>query len=531
MECSVERIDHLGIVAGIIKDLGIVEMINERLKADIREDISPGNIVAGMIINGLGFTSKPLSLTPIFFENKALELLFRPGVTADLFNRSKLSRILDKIYEYGCSNLFYEISSACCIQENIDMRFNSEDTTTISVEGCYDKCSDEHAIKLTHGFSKDHRVDLKQLVHELMVSQDGGVPLLMKSWNGNSNDSKIFNIRSKELIKEFSKSDSPRYLIADSKLYSKSNAINLNQLGFITRIPGTIKEEINIVKECNNNQNWLNLDLENKYQSMSITHYGINQRWIVVKSNSAKNRAEKRLSKAVENENILLKQLQKHLNKELFACEMDAKKYLMKETTQLKYHQITETTLEKVIVDEVDKYRIIFQCEKLDSIIMQEIEQHSCYTIGTNISIVDLDDISIIKAYKRQNNSVENIGFRFLKDPIFFTSSLFLKKNSRIEGLMTVMTLSLLVYSIAQRRARAELEKQNETVPNQINKPTKKPTARWIFQLMSGINLVKIKIDGKIQTVIEGMNKLKGKLAKLFGESVANIYFMHQLSC
>ena len=100
------------------------------------------------------------------------------------------------------------------------MRFNSEDTTTISVEGCYDKCSDEHAIKLTHGFSKDHRVDLKQLVHELMVSQDGGVPLLMKSWNGNSNDSKIFNIRSKELIKEFSKSESPRYLIADSKLYS-----------------------------------------------------------------------------------------------------------------------------------------------------------------------------------------------------------------------------------------------------------------------------------------------------------------------
>jgi transposase len=31
-----------------------------------------------------------------------------------------------------------------------------------------------HAIRIPHGYSKDHRPDFKQVVLELMVSQDGG---------------------------------------------------------------------------------------------------------------------------------------------------------------------------------------------------------------------------------------------------------------------------------------------------------------------------------------------------------------------
>jgi hypothetical protein len=39
-----------------------------------------------MILNGLGFSDRPLTLTPQFFENKALSLLFRPGMKAESFN-------------------------------------------------------------------------------------------------------------------------------------------------------------------------------------------------------------------------------------------------------------------------------------------------------------------------------------------------------------------------------------------------------------------------------------------------------------
>ena len=95
-------------------------------------------------------------------------------------------------------------------------------------------------ILITHGSSKDHRPDLKQAVLELMVSQDGGVPLLSKSWDGNASDTKVFQERAQTLMTTFKNSPSPRYVVADCKLYHKDNAENLKALPFITRIPHTL---------------------------------------------------------------------------------------------------------------------------------------------------------------------------------------------------------------------------------------------------------------------------------------------------
>src|SRR5688572_8703595 len=61
---TVERLDHLGIIAGVIKDVGIIEMIDARIVPDDQEDITTGEAVAGMILNGLGFSDRPMSLTP-----------------------------------------------------------------------------------------------------------------------------------------------------------------------------------------------------------------------------------------------------------------------------------------------------------------------------------------------------------------------------------------------------------------------------------------------------------------------------------
>src|SRR2546425_10769458 len=184
----VERLDHLGLIAGMIKDLGLIRMIDTRLMPDEQEEITPGEAVAGMILNGLGFANRPLSLTPQFFANKPLDLLFRPGVRAEMFNRFKLGRSLDEVFSYGCDLLFSELALAVCAQEGIEQRFNHLDTTSFSLTGAYIPDSDEHAIAITHGYSKDHRPDLKQAGLELMVSQDGGVTLLSKSLDGNTYD-------------------------------------------------------------------------------------------------------------------------------------------------------------------------------------------------------------------------------------------------------------------------------------------------------------------------------------------------------
>src|SRR5207244_1003575 len=82
-------------------------------------------------------------------------------------------------------------------------------------------------------------------------------------------------------------------------------------------------------------------------------------------------------------------------------------------------------------------------------------------------------------------------------------SSLFGKKPSRIEGLLMVMTLALLVYSVAQRRLRAQLVTHQETVPNQIHQPTTSPTLRWVFQLLEGIHRIRMTVQGQTHDLIE----------------------------
>jgi transposase len=93
---SIARLDHLGVISSVMKDLGLVDMINARLVPDAQEALTPGEAMAGMILNGLGFANRPLSLTPQFFANKPLDLLFREGIRAEMFNRFKLGRTLDE---------------------------------------------------------------------------------------------------------------------------------------------------------------------------------------------------------------------------------------------------------------------------------------------------------------------------------------------------------------------------------------------------------------------------------------------------
>ena len=86
------------------------------------------------------------------------------------------------------------------------------------------------------------------------------------------------------------------------------------------------------------------------------------------------------------------------------------------------------------------------------------------------------------------------------------------------------MSLALLVYSVAQRILRKQLEIQNETIPNQINQPTSRPTLRWIFQLLDGINIVQVNLPGQLHLSIEGINQLRRKILMLFGKQVQQIY-------
>jgi transposase len=273
-------------------------MIDARLVPDEQEEITPGEAVAGMILTGLGFANRPLSLTPQFFTNKPLDLLWRPGVRAEMFNRFKLGRTLDAVHAYGCDLLWSELALAVCAQENIAQRFHHLDTTSFSLRGDYTPESDEHAIRITHGYSKDHRPDLQQAVLELLVSQDGGVPLVSKSGDGNTSDTQICKARAEALMAAFAHSPTPQYLGADAKLSTEDTAATLAKLGFITRLPGTLKLVSQVIAQALQWDRWSRLDAMTRYDGLELCHYGMAQRWLVVSSQATMERAEANLNKA-----------------------------------------------------------------------------------------------------------------------------------------------------------------------------------------------------------------------------------------
>jgi transposase len=531
---TVERLDHLGLIAEVIKDLDLIGMIDARLVPDEQEVLTPGEAVAGMILNGLGFSNRPLSLTPQFFANKPLDLLFREGVHAELFNRFKLGRTLEEVSAYGCDLLFSELALAVCGQEGIDQRFNHLDTTSFSLTGDYVPESDEQAITITHGYSKDHRPDLKQAVLELMVAQDGGVPFVSKSWDGNTSDTQIFQERAKALMATFQHSPTPRYLVADSKLYNEDNAATLKTLGFITRIPNTLKLVVQVITQVLRWDTWHRLDDTTRYQRIELCHYGMAQRWLVVSSQGALERAEASITKACQREAEAIDKHLFHLQARRFETPEAAQAALATLEKAWKYHQVGSSRLIEH-KHYASKGRpmptspiksIAWQMQAQARPAQEQIgyykECKACFVVGTNIVPSQLSDPEVIRAYKGQAQAEG--GFRFLKDPLFFVSSLFVKKPCRIQGLLMVMTLALLVYSVTQRRLRQHLAHQTETVPNQINQPTERPTLRWVFQLLEGIHRVRVTVQDQVHDLIEGLNEVQIKILRLFGEEVCRLY-------
>src|SRR5256712_2428825 len=411
---SVERLDHLGVVASVIKDLGLIEMIDARLLVHDQEEITAGEAVAGMILNGLGFSDRPLTLPPQFFANKPLDLLFHEGVRAEMFNRFKLGRTLDEAHGYGCDLLFSELALSVCLQEGIDARFNHLDTTSFSLTGDYVPDSDEHAVAITYGYSKDHRPDLKQAVLELMVSQDGGVPLMSKSWDGNASDTQIFQARAQALMATFKGSPTPRYLVADAKLYNEENAAHLKQLGFITRIPGTLKLVSQVISQALTWDRWCVLDEAARYQPIELCHFGMAQRWLVVWSQASRERAEARVNKACQREAEAIKKQLFHLQAKRFETPGQAQQALSGLANKWRYHQVESpelidhkryATKGRPTADtpiKATQWQIQAQV-RLDAERIGDAKQRqACFVLGSNIAREQLNDAEVIAGYKGQ---------------------------------------------------------------------------------------------------------------------------------
>ena len=425
-------------------------------------------------------------------------------------------------------------------------------------------------IVITHGYSRDKRPDLKQFTTSLISSSDHDVPLYFEVGNGNDSESKVFP----EVIKEYQQqwnADGLEVITADAALYSEANLQSLGTTPWIIRVPATLSSA-KVLLETLSAEQFYDSEREGyRFSEVGSYYGGIAQRWLIVES-QARQRADlkaldKRISRLVKEKTNALKAL---FSKE-FACEADANSALCAFEEKLKYHQLVDITVvqkahykgkgrpSKETKPSHYTYHPTAQLERNEAAIASAKAKAGRFIIATNrLQIDSLDALDgsaseaiasppgyepassplgwsfnqqqwpqdeILSEYKNQQACER--GFRFLKDPLFFVSRVFLKKTQRVAALAMVMGLCLLVYSLGQRQLRQALEKAEQTVPNQKGKPTERPTLRWILQCFHTVHLIGIngtKVGIKL-------TKLQRHILTFFDPPCQRYYFFNTSTC
>jgi transposase len=357
-EMEIQNIDHLGIVAGIIDSIGLVEIVNSLLGEDISEKVSSGHVVKAMFLNGLGFVSPPLYMFSKFFESRACEYLIGEGVKPEYLNDDKLGRTMDKLFSKGLSSIFLAISLNAVKKFEVSLLSQHLDSSSFHLHGQYLNNStniiinnqddsdinkleidrrEPQEIKITYGYSRDHRPDWKQFIIDLICSGDGDIPIFFKSASGNEADSASFA----KILVDFKRQIAlDSLMIADSALDTAANLKLLSEIKWLSRVPLSIAEAKRLVSSINDSE-LIESQINGYSYAVKISNYAnIEQRWLVVESEKRKQSDLRQLEKRIQkSETSAISQLKK-LEKEKFNCHQDAMKAALKLSKQFKYHSL-----------------------------------------------------------------------------------------------------------------------------------------------------------------------------------------------
>ena len=538
-----QQLGHLGLISATIKQLGLIDKINQRLPLDFDKGgkISHGHRSAAMLLNGLGYTNRTLYLSPHFFEDKPLDLLLGINATHEDLNDDMLGRHLDAIAAYGPTQLFSEIMYEVCTEQDLWRGNYHLDSTSLSLYGDYEAYPDASPLP-AFGYSKDHRPDLKQITVTLTQVSEAHLPIWFEANEGNYSDKKGFQ-ETVKVLKAFHASleavpDNIPFVV-DAAFYTPESLRDLDNVIWLTRVPSNYRLARQWLTKPDKSISWEDADEHNKLYSFKVNHEGIAQRWTLV--DSAKGRAKstatflKRLNKTYEKES---KQLW-HICNEVFACTQDAEQAMLKFGKKLKWHQL-HYDIVPILKHQgrgrpkpgAQMHCVGYQChaalasdiEKINT----ETERLGRFILATNQ--LDEEKISaqeMLSQYKSQTH-IER-GFGFLKADEFELDHIYLKNPNRIGALMMLMTLCLVVYNFAQYRLRQTLAHEDTVVPNQLGKPIKKPTLRWIFQLMSSITVLCL-WDGKTESWVKKTCNLKTihrVILYHYGPQAMQLYGLH----
>ena len=351
-----------------------------------------------------------------------------------------------------------------------------------------------------------------------MCTGDGGIPLFLRVADGNEADQATFA----KLLAEFKMQlDFEALFVADSALYSADKLPALNHLRWLCRVPQTIKEAKTLLEELDE-ESFISESAPEGYRLAEARsdYGGVEQRWIVVQSSERHKAQNERLQKKLEEIDEQLERRLRRLRRQRFSCQADARKALQNFAKDLgRYHLLTENEIipvrsyqkpgrpSKDAQPEIVGYRLQANLAHDEQAITKARGRSGRFILATNVLDDELFSKEVlVREYKGQH-TVER-GFRFLKDPMFFTSSVFVKSPKRVATIALVMGLCLLVYALGERVLRLALEKEGTTVRHQTGKLTDRPTLRWVFQIFQAVHLLSVDGTKRIANLTEERERI-----------------------
>ncbi len=393
-------------------------------------------------------------------------------------------------------------------------------------------------IAITYGYSRDHRDDLKQWMLALATTHDGEVPLFLQPLDGNSSDKvslleAIIDHPDRNCGKP-GKRPVCTWPIMGSIV--ETNMRQLNQAGvkWVSRVSETLTEAKTLIQQgCESWQHsedgtvhWFSRELDLPQGP---------ERWVVVYTLASLQRAQQTVQRQVS-------KAQSEVGTGMLASgepalclsgrrPRAAERELKEKPAWLDIHSelvahpqyAGKGRPRKDARPVSHRWQIVATVSVNQERVEQEAFRKACWIVGTNVlEPTVLSDQHLIATYKGQGSPER--GFRFLKDPLFLASSIFVKKPERIMALSFIMVLCLLIYRLAEVRLRARLVETQQTIPDQVHKPTARPTMRWVFQCFEGIELLHVQTDTASLTIVLRLQPLHRLILALLGPLYEQIY-------
>jgi len=286
----------------------------------------------------------------------------------------------------------------------------------------------------------------------------------------------------------------PSVYVADNGIYSEPNMRQLNEAGvkWVSRVSET-STQANTVLQAGSQEWETAKDGSIQWYSRVMTLPQGSERWVIVRTPASQQRAQASLQRQVSRAQVSWERKCWHLGNRRFACEADARAALERELkgkpAWVEIHTDVVSNPRHAgkgrprqdMSPAIQQWQIVATVTVNQPRVDEEALRKACFIVGTNVlDPQGLSEQELVRTYKEQGG-VER-GFRFLKDPLFLASSVFVKKPERIIALSLIMVLCLLVYLLAEYRLRARLAETEQTIPDQVHKPTARPTMRWVFQ-------------------------------------------------